>query len=383
DALDSYTSVANAPKAAKSTYLTKSFAYSRGAGASVDEESTVVEIQGGPRKEGDISIISQIEGGQEILTVCYTETCESLAVGVSDGTVKLYKAGSGEHVTTLKDSEVTQNPGPATSIKHRPVHRSHPITQTLTATYATGCVKCWHYPTGQCLYTIREKRQTLGLAYHPYLSKFVTVGDDTNLNLYDEETKTQERILHASDASDVMNGHRSRVFCAVFNPKSAHEIISGGWDDTIQFWDIRQPYATRHITGVHICGDGIDTSKTGKEILTCAWQRYNPLQLWDYGSGKLIDTLEPDCYNSLLYCGKYMNNVFVVCGGTETALIRIVDLRTHLTIGALRNLAGGVYALDIGPVLTKKAKKSKITDTPPLPKIAFCSGKTIYEIDVG
>lgn len=61
---------------------------------------------------------------------------------------------------------------------------------------ANGCVKCWHYPTAQCIYTIRERRQTLGLAYHPQLPKFVTVGDDTNLYLYDEETKTRERVFH-------------------------------------------------------------------------------------------------------------------------------------------------------------------------------------------
>lgn len=69
-----------------------------------------------------------------------------------------------------------------------------------------------------------------------------------------------------SDAPDVMNGHKSRVFSACFNPKSAYEIISGGWDDTVQFWDTRQPYALRHITGVHICGDGLDISRDGKEV---------------------------------------------------------------------------------------------------------------------
>ena len=63
-----------------------------------------------------------------------------------------------------------------------------------------------------------------------------------------------------------MDGHRSRVFGVCFNPRSSHELISGGWDNTIQFWDIRQPYALRRISGAHICGDALDISRNGKEV---------------------------------------------------------------------------------------------------------------------
>lgn len=66
-----------------------------------------------------------------------------------------------------------------------------------------------------------------------------------------------------------------------------------------------------------------------EQILSCAWQRENPIQLWDYGSGKLLASLEPDSYPSLLYCGKYVSNMFVACGGADTNLFRVIDLRSH------------------------------------------------------
>lgn len=69
-----------------------------------------------------------------------------------------------------------------------------------------------------------------------------------------------------SQSLEVMDGHRSRVFGVCFNPRSSHELISGGWDNTIQFWDIRQPYALRRISGAHICGDALDISRNGKEV---------------------------------------------------------------------------------------------------------------------
>lgn len=41
----------------------------------------------------------------------------------------------------------------------------------------------------------------------------------------------------------------------------------------------------------------------------------------------------------------------------------------------IKYLKGGVYSLDIGPFETKYAKRT------PLPKLAFCAGTTIFEID--
>ncbi|KAG5321350.1 GBLP protein, partial [Pseudoatta argentina] len=670
---------------------------------------TISDIEHRYQLVGNIEIINQMEVNQDVLCICYTENYDFLAAGLSDGNVKFYKVNSGEDTLILCDAEMMLNPSPVTAVKHRPVSRTHPITHTVIATYANGCVKCWHYPTAQCLYTIRERRQTLGLAYHPQLPKFVTVGDDAILYLYDEETKTLERVFRGSDTPDVMDGHKSRVFSACFNPKSAYELISGGWDDTIQFWDTRQAHSFRFISGVHICGDGLDINKNGKEekdvnisdsqyrhlscsdgslsrtytpkvhkqncqfriivssigsplyalasflhntmfktipkaesyiknsfqlvdglddnyklialdvvslftniptdivldcindnwnfiskkcklskkeflnfgtpigsplssiivdlvmqrlekialsmfknhvlfyfryvvdlcaavtflecfnsfhplkltleirdnslnflniifelltgiinlvsrgdfkissltihylrkrvkksinlmdrailpdsefymknltliinillnndyplklifdtinkrlknirriaehrnyirwntsshsvitehsldsehdfdwnnieildegpcyskrliseiILTCAWQKNNPLQLWDYGSGKLITTIEPDSYSSLLYVGKYVTNMYIACGGCDVNLFRIVDLRSHSTIAMIRNLRSGVYSLDVGPLKSKYSKRI-------LPKFAFCAGTTIFEVN--
>ncbi|KAH0947729.1 hypothetical protein HN011_012192 [Eciton burchellii] len=311
------------------------------------------------------------EAKHEVFCLCYTETHEFLAAGLANGTLTFYKAITGENVLSLYDAEIMQNPAPITAVKHRPVRPAHPIMHTILATYANGCVKCWHYPTKQCIYTIREKRQTLGIAYHPHLPKFVTVGDDSILHLYDEETKTRERVFHGSELVDVMDGHKSRVFCACFHPKSMHELISGGWDDTIQFWDVRQAHSVRYISGVHICGDSLDISRNGKEILACSWKKEDSLQLYSYDSGKLITKLEPDIYSSSLYSGKYVTNMFIACGGCDINLFRIIDLRSHSTVAMIKYLKSGVYNLDIGVLLPKLR----------FPRLAFCAGTTILEVD--
>ena len=74
-------------------------------------------------------------------------------------------------------------------------------------------------------------------------------------------------VLFNSEKPDAADGHVNRIYSACFNPKNPYEFITGGWDDTVMFWDIRKSAANRYFSGVHMCGDGIDISKTGKEVI--------------------------------------------------------------------------------------------------------------------
>ncbi|KAF5292266.1 hypothetical protein FQR65_LT11229 [Abscondita terminalis] len=334
--------------------------------------------------EGTIEILSSLKTNKTILCVKYTEDCSCVAGGFTDGIVRLFKCADGQVFRTLFDLEIQENTSPVTSIKHRPVSKNYPIVNCLTCTYANGYVKSWNYNYGQCIYTIREKRQTYGIAYHPRLPKFITYGDDLKIYMYDEETRTQERILSASQIPGSIDGHASRIFAACFNPRSNHEFITGGWDDVVYFWDVRQPHAIRHLSQIHMCGEGLDISHRGTEVLTCAWQKENPLQVYDYASGELIVTMEPDGHESLLYCGKFLNKDYAIVGGSDKSTFRIIDLQTYSTVGSITGLIGGVYDLDAGPSKKSKPKDkeesiSKIQEVIQ-PKIAFVSGNALYQV---
>ena len=64
-------------------------------------------------------------------------------------------------------------------------------------------------------------------------------------------------------------------------------IYSGGWDNTVQIWDLRAEYSVRSFYGPHICGDGVDLKDD--KILTGSYRPDKNLQLWDFKSGKLIN----------------------------------------------------------------------------------------------
>ncbi len=65
--------------------------------------------------------------------------------------------------------------------------------------------------------------------------------------------------------------------------------MSAGWDNTVQLWDLRTDNAVRSIFGPHICGDAVDVH--GNLIVTGSWRPDNPLQLWDFGTGALVENI--------------------------------------------------------------------------------------------
>jgi COMPASS component SWD3 len=67
--------------------------------------------------------------------------------------------------------------------------------------------------------------------------------------------------------------------------------FSGGWDSTIQVWDVRmKTESVRKICGPTISADSLDF-KNG-QILAGNYQNKDILQLWDFKSGELIETLD-------------------------------------------------------------------------------------------
>ena len=117
-----------------------------------------------------------------------------------------------------------------------------------------------------------------GLFYRKDGLKFVTVGSDAALRVYDSVSLKLQSTLD-SGSENVTSGHSNKVFCAKFHPKDVNMIVSGGWDNTVQIWDQRVGKSIRSIYGPHICGDSIDFDDSGQHLLTGSYAKQDPLQV--------------------------------------------------------------------------------------------------------
>eukprot|EP00662_Eupelagonemidae_sp_cell21_P016682 gene16682-38280_t len=108
---------------------------------------------------------------------------------------------------------------------------------------------------------------------------------------YDAHTGTASYASHAlaqclkwgthEDRGEPSQAHTSRVQAVKWSPADPHQIVTAGWDRTIQVWDTRTDQATGSLYGAYVCGDAVDLHVDGRTLLTGSARDGEQLQLWD------------------------------------------------------------------------------------------------------
>jgi COMPASS component SWD3 len=151
------------------------------------------------------------------------------------------------------------------------------ISWKITILDSDGTLRHWHVTSGKCVHVTEEdQNQIYAIDYRDDADVFATTGRDSKVRVYDETTKTLIST-HFGGRGDVTAGHVNRVFALKFHPNDKNLLISGGWDNTIQLWDLRCDHAIRSIFGPHVCGDSIDLF--GDTLLTGSWRPEEQLQV--------------------------------------------------------------------------------------------------------
>ena len=109
----------------------------------------------------------------------------------------------------------------------------------IIAVNANGALQHWHTTSGKLLHTIYdETNQLLTVDYSPNGEQFLTGGSDMVVRVYDEQTRKLVTDLEGGGSGEP--GHSNRVFCVKFCADDPNLVISGGWDNNVKIWDIRQ-----------------------------------------------------------------------------------------------------------------------------------------------
>ncbi|XP_058263270.1 uncharacterized WD repeat-containing protein all2124-like [Hemibagrus wyckioides] len=323
---------------------------------STNREKPFPQIQ--PKTYGDLHIHTVLQCSCEVMTCRFSDDGTLLAVGLTDGSIKVYSADKGELLHTLRDLDSIVCSLPVTGLSFTHTSQAHSI---LLATYASGYVRCWYVWGRQCVWWLKEtmhigksdreeKRQSLCLSISPSGEQAVTGGSDSVIHLYDLNTHQRIQTCWSSAMKTVMDGHSSRVFAVTFHPERETEFISGGWDNTIQFWDTRQEHAVRMLYGPHVCGDALHIDPSTNQILSGSWRKYTTLEVWDYSSGKKVTSVPPDPLgDSMMYTCQWMECDHIVAAGGRANALRILDRHTLTVKSRLFDLPSAVFSSSICP----------------------------------
>mmetsp|Transcript_11368 Transcript_11368/g.15654 ORF Transcript_11368/g.15654 Transcript_11368/m.15654 type:complete len:345 (+) Transcript_11368:34-1068(+) len=318
----------------------------------------------GSKKYKLVPRITISDNTSEVFCVKFSPDGKFIAAGCGDGAIRVFNSQNGALAYNLQGGSNVALP--TTAIRFRPVTVTTRTKNVFIASNAAGAVQHWHMTSGKCLHSLEDEgNQVYAMDYNSEGSKFVTAGKDTAIRVYDEATKSLLLTMKGGSGYSIKSapGHSNRIFSCKVLADEENLILSGGWDNTVQLWDIRIGYAVRSIFGPHICGDSLDI--VGKEVLTGSWRPDKQLELWDFESGNKVADIpwsaspsasSPSC---MLYAAQFSKEgqaQFIAAGGSGANEAKVFDhSRGNAVVGTVTGLARGVFALDFAPDCAKIA----------------------------
>ena len=150
----------------------------------------------------------------------------------------------------------------------------------MVTAQADGTLKHWHATSGRFLHQVPPENENslCTLDFNTSGTLLATAGKDRFVRIYDETTKT---VAFKMKESGSLMGHSNRVFCVKFNPQEPNMIVSGGWDRTIQIYDLRTRGPVNFLFGPHICGETIDFRNDGYTMVSGSYRMNDVLEVWD------------------------------------------------------------------------------------------------------
>jgi WD40 repeat protein len=294
-----------------------------------------------------------LPGEEEVFCVRFSPDDQYLASSCGSGQIRIFNTSTGKQAFTLHNGENV----PTTQVRWRPHQAMSKTKNVLVAVDADGRICHWHITSGKCLHEIQEpENQLFCLDYASDGTQFATAGKKREVRVYDEATKRLSQVLEGGDSVNTP-GHSNRIFSLKYHPTMRNVVVTGGWDNTVQFWDLRKGHAVRSIFGPHICGDAVDINPDGTTILTGSWRVEKQLQLWDFGSGKLVDSVpwrsgvslsEPCAIYAAQFSKEPGQGSMIVAGGSGANEAKLFDRSTGSTtaFGTILGMSRACYTVD-------------------------------------
>eukprot|EP01017_Pseudomicrothorax_dubius_P006405 TRINITY_DN1181_c0_g2_i2.p1 TRINITY_DN1181_c0_g2~~TRINITY_DN1181_c0_g2_i2.p1 ORF type:complete len:302 (+),score=47.44 TRINITY_DN1181_c0_g2_i2:311-1216(+) len=268
---------------------------------------------------------------------------KTIAAGCADGMLKVIDVVGPPNQRTVFAAMAT--PMPITCLRWRPATRAKNL---LVSGCADGSISYWHITSGKMLHRIIEHdNHVFALDFRPDGEFLASAGKDFKVRVYDDNTKSLVVTFNA--AAWYQTGHSNRVFSIKFVNDDPNILLTGGWDNTIRVWDIRESTSVRAIYGPTISGDSLDYSQG--TILTGSYRNKDQLQLWDFGTGKVIQNIDwgGNSEQVYIYAAQFSKFVphYIIAGCSGANQVRIFDRsQRNKAVYCVEGFNKGVYSVD-------------------------------------
>jgi COMPASS component SWD3 len=130
-------------------------------------------------------------------------------------------------------------------------------SETLLSVNCDGTLSQYGTQKMKTAWKYQERGKMLLCAdYKPNGKSFIVGDKEGMITLFDEETKKKTTVFEPGNSQ--CPGHTNRVFSVKFLRDQPQVFISGGWDNVVYFWDIRDKRPIGSYFGAKVGSDTLD-----------------------------------------------------------------------------------------------------------------------------
>jgi WD40 repeat protein len=262
------------------------------------------------------------EGGEHAYAAKFSPDGKLFGVTFGNGVCRLFDSESLSPLQRMK-ALPQHDDMPATSIKWLPTTPGADghVYEFATATSGGG-IYGWSWDRQDGAFSERvwklleDGNETSSIDYSPDGKSIVSVGSDRKVRLYDLETRKLIDTLEKGfdETGHSRAAHTNRIFSAKF--ASPTTLLTGGWANPVQIWDLRTKKSERQLGGPSIGSDSIEPLEGTSKVMISSTRKENQLQVFDYISGnEIIAESEKLCKNIVgkqLYGVRYIKETQAV-----------------------------------------------------------------------
>ncbi len=240
----------------------------------------------------------------EVYSCAYSPDGKNCAVGLENGTIRIYSTSDWEKTYTLEGHTDS-----VSSVVYSPSG-----TQIASGSY-DDTVRLWDAQSGAAGHTLEGHTSTVySVVYSPSGTQIASGSLDNTVRLWDAQSGA---------AGHTLEGHTGYVSSVVYSP-SGSQIASGSYDNTVRLWDVHSGAARHTLEGHTDRVNSVVYSPSGSQIASGSYD--NTVRLWDAHSGVAGHTLEghTSCVNSVVYSPSGSQ----IASGSDDKTVRLWDAQS-------------------------------------------------------
>ncbi|RAM49875.1 MAG: hypothetical protein C6Y22_20120 [Hapalosiphonaceae cyanobacterium JJU2] len=269
------------------------------------------------------SVFAETFGG--VISVAFSPDGKLLALGDTNGEIRLYQVSDGKQVFTYK--------GHTGWVWSLAFSRDSHLLASSSTDYA---VKVWDVVTGQCFQTLHgHNNEVASVAFSPDSDMLASASNDHMIKLWSIST---------GECFKTFRGHTNWVLSVAFS-SDGRTLASGSDDETIRLWDISTGQCKRILQGHRDGIRSITINPDGQILLSSSDDQ--TVKLWSLSTGECIKTLEG--HGAAVWSVAISPQGNLIASGSLDQTVRLWSVSTGKCIRILQGHSGWIFGITFSP----------------------------------